>query len=75
MDEGQRCPKFGAKEVGLDPWGTGEPREVFEQESLSVQRYSKSWCRSSLDMLKPKVGTPRRKLGVLTVGSHLPGLP
>lgn len=35
--------KFGAEKVGLDPWDTREPREVYEQEChLSVQRYSKS---------------------------------
>lgn len=33
MDEGGwREPKFGAEEVGLDPWGTREPREVYELE-------------------------------------------
>lgn len=32
MDEGdRRGPEFGTEEAGLDPWDTGEPREVFQR--------------------------------------------
>lgn len=49
-EEGQRCPKFGAEELGLDPWGTGKPREVLNK-SVSSKIFKEL-------VLKPKGGAP-----------------